>query len=137
MRILGTVLVALTLNIVVITGCVSADPAVGPIGGAPTPPQAAGQQINSFADCVAAGFPVLRTLPARCRAADGRMFVDDRGAGVPSDRMPSGGDLPAADEGGACKNLCGDGKCQEMVCMAVGCPCAESPMTCPADCAKR
>jgi hypothetical protein len=33
-----------------------------------------------------------------------------------------------------CKDLCGDGVCQEIVCMAVGCPCPESPSQCPADC---
>lgn len=34
----------------------------------------------------------------------------------------------------ACKNLCGDNECQGMVCMAVGCPCAESFENCPSDC---
>lgn len=33
-----------------------------------------------------------------------------------------------------CKDLCGDQKCQEIVCQAVGCPCAESLQTCPEDC---
>ena len=33
-----------------------------------------------------------------------------------------------------CKDLCGNGICDEMVCMEVGCPCAESQSTCPADC---
>jgi len=33
-----------------------------------------------------------------------------------------------------CENLCGDGVCQEVVCMAVGCPCPETPITCPEDC---
>ncbi len=33
-----------------------------------------------------------------------------------------------------CKYLCGDGVCQEMVCMAIGCPCAESYESCPIDC---
>jgi hypothetical protein len=33
-----------------------------------------------------------------------------------------------------CKNLCGDGICQELVCMAIGCPCPETPMNCPVDC---
>ncbi|MEM7818294.1 MAG: DUF333 domain-containing protein, partial [Candidatus Aenigmatarchaeota archaeon] len=33
-----------------------------------------------------------------------------------------------------CRDLCGDGICQEIVCMAVGCPCSESPETCPQDC---
>lgn len=34
----------------------------------------------------------------------------------------------------ACKNLCGDGVCQEFVCMAIGCPCSETPASCPQDC---
>lgn len=33
-----------------------------------------------------------------------------------------------------CKNLCGDGFCQEIVCFAIGCPCPESHLTCPQDC---
>jgi hypothetical protein len=33
-----------------------------------------------------------------------------------------------------CKNLCGDGICQEMVCLAIGCPCAETAESCPKDC---
>lgn len=35
-----------------------------------------------------------------------------------------------------CKNLCGDGICQEIVCMAIGCPCAETLESCPNDCGK-
>lgn len=34
-----------------------------------------------------------------------------------------------------CKDLCGDGECQEMVCEAVGCPCAETVENCAWDCA--
>ncbi|MCD6528344.1 DUF333 domain-containing protein [bacterium] len=33
-----------------------------------------------------------------------------------------------------CKDLCGDGICQEVTCMAIGCPCPETPETCPEDC---
>lgn len=33
-----------------------------------------------------------------------------------------------------CKDLCGDGIYQEVVCMEVGCPCPETPATCPDDC---
>lgn len=33
-----------------------------------------------------------------------------------------------------CKDLCGDGICQEIVCLAIGCPCAETSETCPKDC---
>jgi len=33
-----------------------------------------------------------------------------------------------------CKDLCGDGICQEIVCLALGCPCPENKDTCPQDC---
>jgi len=33
-----------------------------------------------------------------------------------------------------CKDLCGDGVCEEVVCMAIGCPCPETPENCPQDC---
>jgi len=33
-----------------------------------------------------------------------------------------------------CKDLCGDGFCQEIVCMAIGCPCSETKDSCPEDC---
>ncbi len=33
-----------------------------------------------------------------------------------------------------CQDFCGDGICQEMVCMAVGCPCAENVNNCLIDC---
>jgi len=33
-----------------------------------------------------------------------------------------------------CKNLCGDGICQEIVCMAIGCPCPETLASCLQDC---
>ncbi len=33
-----------------------------------------------------------------------------------------------------CKDLCGDGICQEVVCLAIGCSCSETPETCPKDC---
>lgn len=35
-----------------------------------------------------------------------------------------------------CEDLCGDGVCQEIVCMAIGCPCAESKDSCFQDCGK-
>jgi putative hemolysin len=36
--------------------------------------------------------------------------------------------------GTSCKNECGNGTCQEVVCKAIGCPCAETKASCPADC---
>jgi hypothetical protein len=35
-----------------------------------------------------------------------------------------------------CKNLCGDGVCQQIVCMGLDCPCPETSTSCPKDCAK-
>lgn len=35
-----------------------------------------------------------------------------------------------------CRDFCGDGICQEIVCMAQGCPCPESSESCPQDCKK-
>lgn len=32
-----------------------------------------------------------------------------------------------------CKDLCGDGICQEVVCLTIGCPCAETAEGCPQD----
>jgi len=74
---------------------------------------------SSFEECVAQRGKVLKSYPARCVSAEGVTFVDQR-----------------AELGGekSCKDLCGDGQCQEIVCMAIGCPCAESHASCPKDC---
>lgn len=37
----------------------------------------------------------------------------------------------------SCQNKCGDGICQENVCMAIGCPCAENINNCAQDCSKK
>lgn len=37
-------------------------------------------------------------------------------------------------EGRLCENRCGDGVCDEIVCMGEGCPCPETRASCPADC---
>ena len=36
--------------------------------------------------------------------------------------------------GESCEDLCGNDNCEEVVCSAIGCPCAESAATCPIDC---
>ncbi len=33
-----------------------------------------------------------------------------------------------------CEDQCGDGVCQEVVCMGTGCACAETPFSCRQDC---
>lgn len=35
-----------------------------------------------------------------------------------------------------CNDMCGDGECQEIVCMEVDCPCSETVEACSADCAE-
>lgn len=40
-----------------------------------------------------------------------------------------------APDAGLCTDRCGDGQCQEMVCLGSGCPCAETTESCPQDCA--
>jgi hypothetical protein len=37
-------------------------------------------------------------------------------------------------EADICVNRCGNGTCEEIVCLGTGCPCSESIDTCPQDC---
>ena len=39
-----------------------------------------------------------------------------------------------SDNASFCTDMCGDGKCAEVVCMAQGCPCIENSENCPEDC---
>ena len=41
---------------------------------------------------------------------------------------------PAPEPTPICRDGCGDGVCAEVVCLGTGCPCGESPESCPADC---
>lgn len=84
-------------------------------------------EIDSFADCAAAGYPVMESYPRQCRA-NGQTFVEE----IPSDSNDVNGSIDI--DVSTCKNTCGDGTCAEIVCLAVGCPCAETPQSCPADC---
>jgi len=42
--------------------------------------------------------------------------------------------VPSPSPEGSCKNVCGNGQCDALVCMAIGCPCPENPTSCPQDC---
>lgn len=72
---------------------------------------------RSFAECARQEGQILKSYPAQCVTKDGKVFVDNS----------TGSD-------GSCKDLCGDGRCQQIVCMAIGCPCPESTTSCPKDC---
>lgn len=78
-------------------------------------------EISSFEECVKAGYPILETYPRQCKAPDGRVF---------SEKIEVATTTPEE----ICENLCGDGICQEIVCLGSGCPCAETPENCPIDC---
>ncbi len=73
--------------------------------------------VSTFDECVAESGKILKMYPPKCVTKDGKVFIE-------TPKTPKT----------ACKNLCGDGECQEIVCMAVGCPCAENKATCPKDC---
>lgn len=77
------------------------------------------KEILSFEDCAKTGNPVMESYPRQCRA-NGKVFVEE------VDMQPE----PIQ----VCENKCGDGECQEIVCMAIGCPCAETAESCPEDC---
>lgn len=72
---------------------------------------------NTFDECVAESGKVLKMYPPKCVTKEGRVFIE-------TPKTPKT----------ACRNMCGDGQCQEIVCMAVGCPCAENKAICPQDC---
>mgnify|MGYP005839159459 CR=1 FL=1 len=80
-------------------------------------PKVATGNINSFEECAKAGYPVMEIYPPQCKTPDGRIFTQEI-------------------KKKNCNNLCGDGICQELVCMAIGCPCAENKESCPQDCNK-
>jgi uncharacterized protein len=102
--------------------------------------QGAESGINSFAACAQAGYPIMETYPEQCRTKDGRNFTrqlseEEKLRLIPPEENPiqppeSGAEAP----GQNCKNLCGDGVCQEIVCLSTGCPCAENAATCQSDC---
>lgn len=80
------------------------------------PSEIAGTKDQSYETCVRSGGHVQEVHPARCVSKDGKAYVQSK------------------ETHDSCRDACGDGECQEIVCMAVGCPCVESPHTCPVDC---
>jgi hypothetical protein len=86
------------------------------------------KEINSFKECVEAGYPMLKSYPGKCVTDSGKVFIDDTAEPV---EVPHG---IFRDKNKLCKDTCGDGVCAEMVCMAEDCPCAETRLNCPQDC---
>ena len=119
---------------------------------------------KNFDDCVKMGFPVMRSMPPKCSAGTDLVFVKEIPdnhlaanatvdvqsfeeckkagylikAGSPDQCITPEKIVffaeKASQAGPICEDLCGDGECQEMVCMAEGCPCAETIENCKEDC---
>ena len=85
------------------------------------PSDSISSSVTNFDECVAQGNPVMESFPPQCITPDGITFTQEM------DEEP-----PPVNE--ACEDQCGDGTCQEVVCLALGCPCAESEDSCPKDC---
>lgn len=96
----------------------------GPRGAAnynsASPAGNAASPAGSFEACVQAGYEIIRSHPMRCVTPQGMVFLKDQP--VRNNR------------GGLCKDMCGDGVCQQIVCQGENCPCAETPIVCPGDC---
>lgn len=72
MKINGLILTLLLVSIIFIAGCnttINKQPAETTTTQRIT-------QINSFEDCINAGFPILESYPRQCKTPDGKSFVE-------------------------------------------------------------
>ena len=67
-------------------------------------------------------------------AAYGPQGVHEPGTGIMQPELYQGLGTGQNDTGRICIDMCGDGICQMIVCMGSGCPCSETPESCPEDC---
>lgn len=68
------------------------------------------KSITNFQECIDAGFPAMESYPRQCN--DGtQTYVEE-----------------------VCLNNCGNGICEEIVCLSTRCPCPETVDTCEVDC---
>jgi hypothetical protein len=77
---------------------------------------------RNYEECIKAGFPTTKSMPPQC-IANGVIFRAEPQAFKKEIILED-----------ICKDECGNGECQEIVCMGSGCPCAESSASCPEDC---
>ena len=83
-------------------------------------------KVDNFEQCLKAGNPVMESYPRQCKTPAGKIFIEQL---TNKEKIQP----PKVN----CLNLCGDDICQEIVCLALGCPCAEDPQTCPEDCQEK
>lgn len=78
---------------------------------------------KTFGECVKQGGIIMEMYPRQCRDQEGNVFVEQVGS-----------DEAVGEGTKVCEDNCGNGVCEEVVCEAVGCPCAETVISCPQDC---
>ncbi|MCI5064436.1 hypothetical protein MRY87_01780 [bacterium] len=119
-----------TAGIFAVLFLTSCSPAMGE--GSPDELPSEERMIDSYEACVAAGHPIFRSYPPKCSPGDGRIFVsgEEQAIEVPL-AVEAQGD--SGDEA-ICRDQCGNGVCEQIVCQGTGCPCSESPDECPEDC---
>ena len=108
----------LVVAMLLLCGCARGQPGVGVVSSS---------DISNFDRCVAAGYRVMRSYPPRCVTPDGRVFTQEN----------AGPQVKKNSQGNLCMDQCGNRTCEQIVCMAEGCPCPEDPVSCPRDCALR
>jgi hypothetical protein len=98
--------------------------------------------IRSYEECVKAGNVILRSMPPQCVTREGKRFIADvdirnnltqRRTPEVSNPLVKEDKRPERNKD-YCQDLCGDGVCQAVVCLAIGCPCPEDVRSCPSDC---
>lgn len=109
-------------------------------------PEPLKQERSMFELCADAGNEVLEPdcegCPRQCILPNGTSYFEDLEMGVlpVQDDIDGSGDDNFSDKDGnadkpvVCKDMCGDGICQEIVCLGSGCPCAETINNCEEDC---
>ena len=91
-------------------------------------------EITTFKQCIVdARYPEIPTHPPSCSLKFNRMLIQDMGT---TDEPNIRNLIPGAHKTASlqCKDLCGDGVCQKIVCMGDNCPCAETTQSCSQDC---
>ncbi len=87
------------------------------------------ERVTNFEECAEAGYQVMESYPRQCRTPGGERYIENVA------HPPETGENETSNETQLCVDMCGDGECQKIVCLGEGCPCAETPESCPEDCA--
>lgn len=123
-------------------------------------------QIKSFKECSELGFETnFDKNPSECRLPNGKLFLENETTNLCADDVkfctdgsivtrnpenncefydcqieitnPKNNKEKENEFGNICVDQCGNGICQEFVCMGSGCPCREDAVRCPVDCLEK